>query len=41
MGSPGKVVRRLTDEEVARLRLAAQGYVTNSQRYRTGLCRED
>ena len=34
MGSPGKVVRQLTDEEVARLRLAAQGYVENARRYR-------
>ena len=37
MGSPGKVVRQLSDEEVARLLLAAQGYVENAQRYRTGL----
>ncbi|MCX7167106.1 MAG: gamma carbonic anhydrase family protein [Rhodocyclales bacterium] len=37
MGSPGKVVRQLTDEEVARLQLAAQGYVENARRYRTGL----
>jgi carbonic anhydrase/acetyltransferase-like protein (isoleucine patch superfamily) len=34
MGSPGKVVRELTDEEVARLLLAAQGYVANARRYR-------
>lgn len=40
MGSPGKVVRQLTDEEVARLLLAAQGYVENAQRYRTGLTLE-
>jgi carbonic anhydrase/acetyltransferase-like protein (isoleucine patch superfamily) len=37
MGSPGKVVRELTDEEVARLQLAALGYVENVRRYRTGL----
>ena len=37
MGSPGKVVRELSDEEVARLRLAAQGYVENARRYRTEL----
>ena len=37
MGSPGKVVRELTDEEVARLQSAAQGYVANAQRYRTEL----
>ncbi|MDP1611865.1 MAG: gamma carbonic anhydrase family protein [Sulfuritalea sp.] len=41
MGSPGKVVRELTDEEVARLRLAAQGYVENARRYLSGLRRED
>jgi len=40
MGSPGKVVRQLSDEEVARLRLAAQGYVENARRYRAGLKRE-
>ena len=38
MGSPGKVVRELTDEEVARLLLAAQGYVANARRYRE-LCK--
>jgi carbonic anhydrase/acetyltransferase-like protein (isoleucine patch superfamily) len=37
MGSPGKVVRQLTDEEVARLALAARGYVENARRYRTQL----
>ena len=41
MGSPGKVVRQLTDEEVARLRLAAQGYVDNARRYRAELKQED
>lgn len=40
MGSPGKVVRELSDEEVARLLLAAQGYVENARRYRTGLTLE-
>ena len=40
MGSPGKVVRELTDEEVARLELAAAGYVANSRRYAAGLRRE-
>ncbi|MDD5249037.1 MAG: gamma carbonic anhydrase family protein [Rhodocyclaceae bacterium] len=33
MGSPGKVVRELTDEEVARLLASARGYVANAQRY--------
>ena len=37
VGSPGKVVRQLSDEEVARLQRSAQGYVANAQRYRTGL----
>ena len=37
MGSPGKVVRTLNDEEVARLRLAAAGYVANARRYRAEL----
>jgi len=40
MGSPGKVVRQLTDEEVARLRHAAQGYVENVRRYRAELKQE-
>jgi carbonic anhydrase/acetyltransferase-like protein (isoleucine patch superfamily) len=37
MGSPGKVVRQLTDEEVAKLKIAAQGYVDNARRYRAEL----
>jgi carbonic anhydrase/acetyltransferase-like protein (isoleucine patch superfamily) len=37
MGSPGKVVRQLSDEEVALLRHAAQGYVDNARRYRAEL----
>jgi carbonic anhydrase/acetyltransferase-like protein (isoleucine patch superfamily) len=41
MGSPGKVVRELSDEEVARLELAAAGYVANARRYAAGLRRED
>ncbi len=40
MGSPGKVVRQLSDEEVARLLLAAQGYVENARRYRVELKQE-
>ena len=40
MGSPGKVVRELSDEEVARLRDAAQGYVANALRYRSALKQE-
>ena len=41
VGSPGKVVRQLSDEEVARLQRSAQGYVANAQRYRTGLKQQD
>lgn len=41
MGSPGKVVRQLSDEEVARLLSAAQGYVDNARRYRAELKQED
>lgn len=37
MGSPGKVVRELTDEEVARLIAAAKHYVENARRYATQL----
>jgi len=33
MGTPGKVVRTLTDEEVAGLRAIAAGYVANARRY--------
>lgn len=32
-GSPGKIVRKLTDEEVARLLLSAEHYVENARRY--------
>lgn len=34
MGSPGKVVRELTDEQVARIAHSAAHYVGNAQRYR-------
>lgn len=37
IGSPGKVVRTLTDADVAGLRRAADGYVANAERYRLGL----
>jgi len=33
MGSPGKIVRELTDEEVARIAGSAKRYVANAQRY--------
>jgi carbonic anhydrase/acetyltransferase-like protein (isoleucine patch superfamily) len=37
MGSPGKVVRELTDEQLARLAYSAAHYVENAQRYRQKL----
>ncbi len=37
MGSPAKVVRQLSAEQMAGLRLAAQGYVGNARRFRDGL----
>jgi carbonic anhydrase/acetyltransferase-like protein (isoleucine patch superfamily) len=36
MGTPGKVVRTLTDAEVAGIRAIAAGYVANARRYLTG-----
>lgn len=37
VGSPGKVVRELSDEDVARLKKSAEHYVDNAARYRTTL----
>jgi len=37
VGSPGKVVRELTLEEIAKLQKSAAHYVDNAQRYRTKL----
>ena len=37
IGSPGKVVRSLTDDDIAMLRRAAGVYVANAARYRDGL----
>ena len=37
VGSPGKVVRELSDEEVARLQASAAHYVDNARRYREQL----
>lgn len=34
MGSPGKIIRELTDEEVERLQKSARGYVANWQRFK-------
>lgn len=41
IGSPGKVVRSLTDEEAGRLRQAADVYVSKAHWYRNDLRRED
>jgi carbonic anhydrase/acetyltransferase-like protein (isoleucine patch superfamily) len=37
MGSPAKVVRQLTPEQLSGLMQSAQHYVDNARRYRTGL----
>lgn len=37
LGSPGKIIRQLTDEDVARFGRAARRYVANWQRYAKGL----
>ncbi|MEM1429226.1 MAG: gamma carbonic anhydrase family protein [Pseudomonadota bacterium] len=37
MGSPGKVVRQLTPEQIAGLRESALGYQRNAARFRAGL----
>lgn len=39
LGSPAKVVRQLTPEQVERLRLGAAHYVHNARRFRAGLKR--
>jgi carbonic anhydrase/acetyltransferase-like protein (isoleucine patch superfamily) len=41
LGSPGKVVRQLSDEEVARFGGAAKRYVANWKRFATGLAPQD
>jgi carbonic anhydrase/acetyltransferase-like protein (isoleucine patch superfamily) len=37
LGSPARVVRQLTPEQIEGLRRSAQGYVENARRYRAGL----
>jgi carbonic anhydrase/acetyltransferase-like protein (isoleucine patch superfamily) len=37
LGSPAKVVRPLTEDEIAGLRRSAEGYVANARRFRGGL----
>lgn len=42
LGSPGRVVRELTEEDVARFSAAAGRYVENWQRFKAGLkCQDD
>ena len=37
VGSPGRILRTLTDEEITRLRNNARHYVVNAHRFRAGL----
>jgi carbonic anhydrase/acetyltransferase-like protein (isoleucine patch superfamily) len=39
MGSPGKIIRELSTEQVQELRDSAERYVNNARRYRAGLKR--
>jgi carbonic anhydrase/acetyltransferase-like protein (isoleucine patch superfamily) len=39
-GSPGKIVRQLTDEDKVRMRRGAAHYVTNSQRFAKSLVKQ-
>ena len=37
VGTPGRIIRELTDEEVARLAASTAAYIRQAARYRTGL----
>lgn len=41
MGSPGKVVKTLTPEQAAKMKMGAQFYVANAKRFKGGLERVD
>jgi carbonic anhydrase/acetyltransferase-like protein (isoleucine patch superfamily) len=41
LGTPGKVVRHLTPDDIARMRRGATHYVANWQRFARGLSRQD
>jgi carbonic anhydrase/acetyltransferase-like protein (isoleucine patch superfamily) len=41
MGSPGKVVRELSEQEIAGLRMSAKDYRENATRFRKGLIPQD
>ena len=37
MGSPAKVIRKLTDEEIKMIQYSAEGYILNGKRFAKGL----
>jgi len=37
LGAPGRVVRELSEAQIAGLKMSAEGYVKNSQRFRDTL----
>jgi carbonic anhydrase/acetyltransferase-like protein (isoleucine patch superfamily) len=41
VGSPGRIIRELTDAEVARIAASADHYVANARRYLAGLARDE
>ena len=41
VGTPGRIIRELTDEEIARIEAGAEHYIENAQRFRQGLRRID
>jgi carbonic anhydrase/acetyltransferase-like protein (isoleucine patch superfamily) len=41
LGSPGKIVRELTDDDIARIRHGADSYVARAAAFRTQLQRID
>ncbi len=41
LGSPGKIIRHLTDDDVARFSMGAKRYVSNWKRYAAGLAHQD
>ena len=41
MGSPAKVVRQLSPEQIAGFKMSAQHYIENARRFKVGLRRID
>lgn len=37
IGAPGRIVRQLSDEQIAKLKVSSSGYVENGRRFREGL----